>query len=132
MRRIRVSARKIEAFLLAIGLMLLAIFLGFRIHSTTTSRAALRAFAASQAGSSTQRELPVVDTSLWSEERINVYRQSLNTQVDGPLAILAIPRLFLEVPVFNGTDETVLNRGLGRIPGTARPGSSQIPDDGPL
>jgi sortase A len=36
--------------------------------------------------------------------------------------LLEIEKIHLEVPVFNGTDEPMLNRGVGRIIGTARPG----------
>lgn len=123
MRSIKVSLRKIEAVLLAVGLALLATFLAFRIHSTVGSRAALRAFTnTSRADSSPQPELRGVDTSLWSEQRIDAYKQSLEVLVDGPIGVLTIPRMSLEVPVFNDTGETVLNRGLGRIEGTARPG----------
>jgi sortase A len=39
-----------------------------------------------------------------------------------PLAILRIPKINLEAPIFNDTDDVTLNRGLGRIPGTARVG----------
>jgi len=39
-----------------------------------------------------------------------------------PLAVLRIPKVHLEVPVLEGTDEFTLNRGVGRIAGTARPG----------
>jgi sortase A len=117
--------RKIEAVLLAVGLALLAAFLTFRIHSTVGSRAALRAFTnTSRADSSAQPEVGGVDTSLWSEERIAAYKQRLEVPADGPIAVLTIPRMSLEVPVFNGTDESVLNRGLGRIEGTARPGET--------
>ena len=38
------------------------------------------------------------------------------------MAVLHIPKLNLEVPVFDGTDELTLNRGAGRIIGTARLG----------
>lgn len=38
------------------------------------------------------------------------------------IAILRIPKLHLELPVLNGTDPITLNRGVGRIPGTALPG----------
>jgi sortase A len=38
------------------------------------------------------------------------------------LAILRIPKVHIEVPVFDGTDELVLNRGVGRIIGTSKPG----------
>jgi sortase A len=39
-----------------------------------------------------------------------------------PLAVLRIPGIELEVPVLDGTDEVTLNRAVGWIPGTARPG----------
>jgi sortase A len=38
------------------------------------------------------------------------------------LAVLRIPKLHLEVPVFDGTDDLTLNIGAGRIIGTARLG----------
>jgi sortase A len=38
------------------------------------------------------------------------------------MAVLSIRRLGLEVPVFDATDRITLNRGAGRIPGTAQPG----------
>lgn len=41
-----------------------------------------------------------------------------------PLAVLRIDRLQIRVPVFEGTDDLVLNRGVGRVPGTARPGAA--------
>jgi sortase A len=37
-----------------------------------------------------------------------------------PLAILTIDKLNLQVPIWNGTDDLVLNRGAGRIKGTAK------------
>jgi sortase A len=43
-------------------------------------------------------------------------------KMEAPLAVLSIPRIGVEVPVFDGTDELVLNRGAGRIAGTAKPG----------
>jgi sortase (surface protein transpeptidase) len=49
-----------------------------------------------------------------------VFWPSLSENVDGPLAILRIPKIHLVVPVFNGTDGAILNRGVGRIIGTAR------------
>lgn len=38
-----------------------------------------------------------------------------------PIALLNIPRLDLEVPVFAGTDQRTLNRGAGIVDGTALP-----------
>jgi LPXTG-site transpeptidase (sortase) family protein len=57
---------------------------------------------------------------LWSEKRIHQYQQSLLQEAGPPLGVLRIERLDIEVPVYNGTDEFVLNRGVGRIEGTAR------------
>lgn len=40
------------------------------------------------------------------------------------LGVLRIPSLQLEVPLLNGTDSITLNRGVGRIAGTAFPGDA--------
>lgn len=40
------------------------------------------------------------------------------------LAVLRVPRLGLEVPVFEGTDARTLNRGAGVVDGTALPGET--------
>jgi sortase A len=63
-----------------------------------------------------------VDFSLWAGKRVTAYKQTLATHMGAPVAVLSIPRLRLDVPVFEGTDELTLNRGAGRIVGTARPG----------
>ena len=60
-----------------------------------------------------------VDTSLWSEARIKGYEESLKTSSAAPSALLHIPEIDLTVPVLEGVDEVALNRGVGRIPGTA-------------
>jgi len=65
-----------------------------------------------------------VDFSLWSVNRIEAYKKALLAKTGRPLAVLDIPRLDLEVPVFEGTDDFTLNLGAGRIIGTAKPGSS--------
>lgn len=64
------------------------------------------------------------DFSLWGKSRIQAYRDSLTLKVEPPIALLKIPRFHLSVPVFDGTDEITLNRGLGRIAGTAVPGQA--------
>jgi sortase A len=62
-----------------------------------------------------------VDMSKWSPERIARYRDSLQADAT-PDAVLRIPSLNLVVPVFEGTSEENLNRGAGRIRGTAHIG----------
>jgi len=63
--------------------------------------------------------LAVPDQSLWSEKRVQAYRESLKPGQDVPLAVLSIDRLNVEVPVYDGADELNLNRGVARIKGTA-------------
>jgi sortase A len=60
------------------------------------------------------------DYTLWSSKRIDDYHQSNTQRSDAPLAIMSIDKLDLKVPVYNSTDEINLNRGAGRIKGTAR------------
>ena len=90
------------------------------MHRSVASRAALKTFKAS-AGVKADAE-SAVDFTLWSPQRIAAYKESLATKRDLPLAILRIPKINLEVPVFEDTDELTLNRGLGRILGTAQIG----------
>jgi sortase A len=121
-----------EYLLMGVGLVLVALFAAASLHRAVMSRASLRAFdraqavvAASEGGVDTA-PAPTpgqVDFSLWSPKRVEAYRASLAVQLGAPLAVLEIPRLGLVVPVLEGTDELVLNRGVGHIEGTARPGS---------
>jgi len=60
------------------------------------------------------------DTSLWNAKRITDYEETLKVKVRPPLGIFTIEKLNIRVPVYNGTDEFYLNRGLGRIKGMAK------------
>ena len=60
------------------------------------------------------------DTSLWNGARIADHAQAMKQEGPPPLALLTIESLGLRVPVYNGTDESTLDRGLGRILGMAR------------
>ncbi len=50
-------------------------------------------------------------------------RQSLGSAVDSAVAVLSVPKVGLEVPVFANTSRRNLNRGAGWIEGTATPAS---------
>jgi sortase A len=123
--------RIVEVVFLAIGVALLAVWGGARIQSTVSSRAAVRRFEAEQVRSLEVAPVTMndpasgslVDFSLWSEKRVGAYKQSLVDKADRPLALLRIPRIHLEVPVYNDTDDLTLNRGVGRILGTAQIGT---------
>jgi len=64
----------------------------------------------------------VPDQGLWSPQRQASYRESLAARLDAPPALLSIPAIGLTVPIFVGTSDLVLNRGVGWIEGTAAPG----------
>lgn len=64
------------------------------------------------------------DMTTWSNARRAAYQgNAVGPPV--PRAVLRIPALSLEVPIYEGTSAAVLNRGAGLIEGTALPG-----DDG--
>jgi len=58
----------------------------------------------------------------WDSARIRAYQSALHLDLPAPEAVLRIPRLGLEAPVLEGISPLALNRGVGHIPGTARPG----------
>ena len=64
-----------------------------------------------------------VDMKLWSPGRVKAYKVALQQETPPTLAILRIPRLNLEVPVYDGTTDAVLDLAAGRIEYTALPGT---------
>jgi sortase A len=128
--RIRIQALKsLESLLALVGLVLLAIATVLYVSGRVYSRLAVARFNSEVHAQNTSGPPPVpgakpVDYSLWSEKRIHQYEASLAEHFDEPLALLHIDKIHLEVPVFNGTDEPILNRGVGRIIGTAKVGES--------
>jgi len=120
-----------ERVLLLLGIGFLAVYGMARFQGEVLSRWALAQIKddkiaahggpANGAGRTGKGE---VDFSLWSPKRIEAYEKALMAKQERPLAVLDIPRLGLEVPVFEGTDDLTLNRGAGRIIGTARLGGS--------
>jgi sortase A len=112
------------------GLGLLGIWSSARLYSVLGSRAAISSFKAQNGKSPSERPnslsirnfAAAVDFSLWSPQRILAYQNSLLNKTGTPIALLRIPKIGLEVPVFNGTDDLTLDRGVGRVPGTGRAG----------
>jgi sortase A len=119
-----------ERFLMVAGVALLALVAAALIHRFVYSRLALAEFDRNQAAlvqKTSASDAPAqvderVDLTLWSEKRIREYRASLLVKKDAPLGVLKIEKLKVRVPVFEGTDDLALNRGVGWIAGTARPG----------
>lgn len=120
-----------QRLLLVAGLSLLATYVLLLTYRSASSQAALASFdqaLAAQRGAiyedaSSLGDEPV-DFTLWSESRVRKYEKSLLIEKRLPLAVLSIAKIGLRVPVLEGTDELALNRGVGRISGTAEPGES--------
>jgi len=60
---------------------------------------------------------------LWSPGRVKAYQAALERETPPTLAILRIPSIKLEVPVYDGTTDAVLDLAAGRIEYTALPGT---------
>jgi sortase A len=101
------------------GLVLLASYAATRIEEAIAASRDLERFADARLATSAP-----VDTTLWSEGRKRAYEASLAQGQVAPLAVLRIPGVDLEVAVHEGVDDAALDRGVGRIPGTARPGET--------
>ena len=108
------------------------------LDGALASRSALAAFEEAAAGSrgagspgagSPAADLLAVlanepDQGLWSAKRKTRYAKSLDEDLGLPEAVLSVPSLGLEVPVFPGTGQVVLNRGAGRLEESAAPGTA--------
>lgn len=118
-----------QRLLFILGLLLLAMYVAAYMHKEIVSRAQLKRFERVSAETPVQGEESTppkwdfaVDFSLWSQKRISEYEESLAAHFEPPLAVLHISKFQLQVPVLEGTDDLTLNRGIGHIVGTARPG----------
>ncbi len=132
----RAVLRRLELALYGAGIALIGIFLIVRVDGALGRRAAISEFKAAReqaASPATSTRGPgralaafgSPDKALWSPERIRGFDASLRQHfAAAPLAILRIPSIELEVPVLAGTDELALNRGVGHIEGTPRPGQT--------
>ena len=113
------------------GAFLVGLFLATHLYALCFSNLAVWRLQAAQAKAVSASAAPVgstasdpqgVDFSLWGKTRIKAYLASLSMKMDSPIAVLSIPRLRLTVPVFDGTDDLTLDRGLGRVTSTDVPG----------
>lgn len=119
------GSRQLERFLLIAGLALCVACAALRVQSSLLAGESIERFDSLKglASSSQVTRVAGVDVSLWDPTRVSGFKASLSGPFPPPLAVLEIPRVQLRVPVFDGTEETVLDRGAGRIIGTAHPGT---------
>lgn len=120
-------ARTLEWLLLLCGLLLTGIYVGARLHGAILSRAEVERFhsemlVGQELNVGTGRVPRKPDFSLWSAKRIQGYEDSLAGHFAPALALLRVPKINLEVPILEGTDDLSLNRAVGHIVGTPKPG----------
>jgi sortase A len=103
-----------------LGALCAALFVLAQTDRSVASTSALDAFRAAQRAALARTP----DQTAWSAQRQADYRESLTETFDAPPGVLEIPSLKFTAPIFSGTSELVLNRGVGWIEGTAQPGDS--------
>ena len=64
------------------------------------------------------------DQSLWSSGRVASYAASLKAETSEVIGLFSIPRLDLEVPLYDKASDLHMDRGIARIDGTAQPGEA--------
>lgn len=117
-----------EKLLLVLGLLFLSCYVAARIDGVISSRAELKRFweareeqSSARPSASSGQDKSQPDFQLWSDKRIAAYKLSLSRSTPPALAVLEIPRMNLEVPVLEGTDDFTLDRAVGHIQGTPEP-----------
>jgi sortase A len=127
--RVQSILKAVEAALLIASLLLAGIYLTARIEGYLASQSALEKFDAVKSPTATGQlvtdESPSnhePDFRTWGEGRVRAYQDSTKRSFGVPLAILTIPSVHLQAPVFDGTDAITLNHAVGRIAGTGMPG----------
>ena len=102
--------RWIERSAWVVGFTLLGTYGGMRLWAQESSTKAVQEFRA--------MSVAPADQALWSHQRVVAYQEAQRAG-DVPEAVLRLPSLALEVPVYGDTNDLNLDRDAGRIPGTA-------------
>ena len=113
--------RLIERVAWVVGLFALATWALLSIAGPIGARRDVDRFL-SDHGAAAPASLPTPDFLLWSDVRIQAWRAAQTEAAPSPAAVLRIRRLGIEAPVYEGTDDGTLNRGVGHIEGTPLPG----------
>jgi sortase A len=134
------ALRVLQVFLLATGMTLLVVYAAAQVDSIRGRDRALEDFATARAErvAAAVAEEPVAtissnrpleyssqpDQSLWGTGRIAAYHDTSSLGREAAVGVLRIPAIKLEAPIFDGTAEPALNRGIGKIEGTADVGAA--------
>ena len=139
----RSASRSLEVLFLALGIVLVVAWVAARASGELERRLAIARFPvvvrtaqepAAHAGRAEETPLGLhlqngANQQLWSKSRKQAYAAAANAPATGEnastvRAILRIPRVGLEVPVYSQVNEINLNRGAGLIANTAAPGGN--------
>ncbi len=126
--------RYVELGCWAVGVLLVALQVASSVATQIGYEAALRSFEQARTAPEAISPGPGTggltysepDQSLWAPERVRRYRDARSAIAGRPEAVLRIPRLRVEVPVFAGATDVHMTRGAGRIagsPGFGEPGN---------
>ena len=97
------------------GFVLLGSYAGMRLWAEESRAQAVSQYRAAA--------LSPADQALWSHQRVVAYQEAQRAG-DLPEAVLRIPSLTLEVPIYPDTSDLNLDRGAGHIPGSAEFGGA--------
>jgi sortase A len=111
-----------ERFAWVVGIAAVALWSVLAVSGAVGARQELQRFAAAQAAAGAVASAP--DQRLWSAARVRAWHDTQTRPSPAPLAVLRVPGIGLEVAVLGGTDDWTLNRAVGHIEGTARPGAA--------
>jgi sortase A len=121
----RTGLRWIERLAWVVGVAALSIWAGAAaVRHGGAARELLRFEAAREAAKPRMITVGAPDTQLWDPKRIVEWQATQANTSPPPLAVLRIPRVGIEAPVLEGTDDWALNRGVGHIEDTAAPHSA--------
>src|SRR5215472_17813021 len=117
----------LEHCFLAIGVFSLAIFAGDVVLQLAAPTEALREFDQARApagagGPGAEARLALDepgDLRLWPKNRVRAYQASLPAMKNMPIEAEHFAKVNMRFPVYSGPDELALDRGAGRIAGTA-------------
>ncbi len=102
-----------ERVSLLAGTVCLALFLHGHIVPSVAAKQTLSEFRAPATF-----EVPTPDTTLWSSERIAAYEAAMDARGEA-IGLIRLPSVDIEAPIYRGSGDAVLDRGVGLIPGTA-------------
>jgi sortase A len=134
------ALRVLQILLLVTGMTLLVVYAAAQVDSVRGRARALEDFAQARAervAAAVAEERVAVgpsnraleyasepDQSLWGTGRIAAYRDTSSLGREAAVGVLRVPAIQLEAPIFDGTAEPALNRGIGKIEGTADVGAA--------